>query len=259
MTASHDAVTQTPVFSPAMPPADGPFRTSASPAPTLAPDASGWASTATAIHAVRRMPAQVLLRIEVVNVGSIVIDPRVDGYSGIPADELPVAPAAVYVETHPVESAPPVLGPLGDLDAVLWHIGELSFGDERATWLWPTDRYRLVRWPRITRLAVELDTIKMFAALGAAMITVEELADAADVPLARAQRTVNALSLMGLLTTATAAPPAPRADAPRVDAAHASEPSPDRRTAPGPALARHSGEKHSSHGLFSRLRKSLGL
>ena len=258
MTAAHDTVASPPDLGPMMTAASAPPRASAAPSPSLAPQLSGWASAATAIHAVRRMPDPVVLRIDVVGVGPIVIDPRVDGYSGIPPADLPATPAAVRIATHPAETTPPVLGPLGDLDAALWHIGELAFGDERATWLWPADRYGLIRWPRITRLAVELDAIKMFAALGAAMITVDELAAAAEVPLSRAQRTINALSLMGLLTTATAAPPAPRRDATLVDPATASEP-PHQRTSSKPAAARHAHEKRTAHGLFSRLRKSLGM
>lgn len=224
-------------------------------APTPAPAAGGWASTAMAIHAVRRMPSPVLLRIDVVGAGSLLIDPRIDGYTGLAAESLPIHPTAVHVETHPIaQAAPPSTAPRGDLDAVLWHIGEHAFGEERATWLWEGDRYRLTRWPRVTRLTVDLDSIKMFAALGAASITVEELSVAADVTREQAQRTINALSLMGIVTSKTAAPPTPRAE-PQPSAGAPEIGGSTRATAQG----RHSAEPSSTNGLFSRLRRKLGL
>ena len=185
-----------------------------------------------AIHAVRRMPTPVLLRIDVVGVGSIMIDPRQEGYAGVAADVLPVHPSAVRVETHPAEALPTADEAPHDLDAALWFIGANAFDTARASWLWPGDRYRLTRWPRVTRLDIDIEMLKMFAALGTTMISVEELAEAAEVPVAQAQRAINALSLMGLLESSSAAPP------------------------PAPPRA---SRRPEAHGLFGRLRRSLGF
>ena len=201
-----------------------------------APQAGGWASAAMAIHAIRRMPTPVLLRVDIVGVGTIHLDPRTEGYVGVAAELLPEHPIAVSVETHPVDNAASASDTFdGDLDAVLWFIGEHAFGDERASWLWPGDRYQLTRWPRVTLLALDIDAIKMFAALGAAAITLDELVGAAEVSRERAQRALNALSLMGLLESSTAAPTPP----------------------PPPATA--PTNPPAASGLFARLRRSLGL
>ena len=198
-----------------------------------APDPGGWASAAMAIHAIRRMPTPVLLRIDVVGVGSIMIDPRREGYTGLPVELLPARPSVVRVETHPADaSTAPPDQPQQDLEAVLWFIGINAFDGERASWLWPGDRYHLTRWPRVTRIAIEADTLTMFAALGSTTVTADELADVAEAPLEHAQRTINALSLMGLLDASSTTPP------------------------PVPPRA---AQRAEVRGLFGRLRESLGF
>lgn len=206
------------------------------PAPPVEPAIAGWASAATAIHAVRRMPVPVLLRIDVVGTGSLLIDPRTTTYGGgLPVDALPREPAAVHIETRPVDAGTAGFDtPTGDLDALLWSIGERSFGDRPASWLWANDRYRLVRWPGITQIRIGLDDIRIFAALAATHLAVPELAAAANVELGQAQRVVNALSLMGYLETSSSAPPP---------------------TPRSPATA----EETAARGLFGRLRRRLGI
>jgi len=213
--------------------------TAASQVPAVGPDSapgmSGWASAASAIYAVRRMPTPVLLRIDVVGTGSVLLDPRVAGYGGgVPIESLPAEPTAIRVETHPVDGAESeVTEDQAEFDGLMWFIGQHAFGDARATWLWPNDRYKITRWPGVTRIALGLDEIRLFAALATTHLSLEELAAAASVDERHAQRALNALSLMGVLETSSSAPPpTPRA----------------------PETARG-----ATRGLFGRLRARLGI
>jgi len=182
-----------------------------------------------AIHSVRRMPSPVLLRLDIVGFGPITIDPRSGTYLGVEVAALPAMPDALSIETHPAPAAPAETGSGNALDGLLWFIGTHAFGSERATWLWPGDRYRLVRWPRLVAIPDAHDEVPVLAALGAAALNAAELAEAADITPERAQRTINALSLMGLLESESAAPP----------------------PTPRPPTA-------ATGGLFGRLRKRLG-
>ena len=198
--------------------------------PSDAPHAEGWGAAAMAIHAIRRMPVPVLLRIDLIGTGAITIDPRVPGYGGgLQIIQLADHPRAVVVETHAATEAPTTQ--TGDLEGLLWFIGERAFGEQPATWLWPGDRFRLTRWPSVAQIAIGLDEIRIFAALGAAHLNAAELANAAQVAPGKAQRAINALSLMGLLDNASSAPPP--------------TPMPPRST--------------PASGLFGRLRQRLGL
>jgi hypothetical protein len=85
------------------------------------------------------------------------------------------------------------------LHTLLWHIGLNSFPGELAWWLQRDDRYRLVRWPNFTTLAHTPDHVRMTSLLGYASLTVDELAEQANVAPAEARRLVTAFSLMRIL------------------------------------------------------------
>jgi hypothetical protein len=196
----------------------------------------GWTSAAIAVHSILQIPQPMFLRLEPAGFGPITIDFRHHAFEwGTSLQEFPDEPATVFVETEPTtHDEPPLFAlPGADLDTLLWVMGLHSFQDDRAFWLRPGDHYRLTRWPDLTSLDHTMDQMRMIAMLGNITLSVEQLAVAADVPLAHAQRLVNALSLMGVLESAVEA----------------------RAAANAQAVPPASGHR----GLFSRLREKLGL
>ena len=195
----------------------------------------GWTSAAIAVHSILQIPIPMFLRLEPAGFGPITIDFRHHAFEwGTRLEDFPDEPATVLVETEPTTATePPIFAlPGQDLDTLLWVMGLHSFQDDRAFWLRPGDRYRLTRWPDLTSLDHTIDQMRMVAMLGNISLSVEQLAEAADVELAVAQRLVNALSLMGVVESAIETHARP------VD------------EAPTPVPAR---------GLFSRLRAKLGF
>lgn len=198
--------------------------------PQSLPTVIGWASAATAIHSVRRIPTPVLLRLDVVGHGSIAVDFRHHAFHWeTPLERFPEDPGAVLVETHPTtaDAPAPFDLPGRDLDGLLWLVGQHAFRDRAASWLWGDDRYRLTRWPNLAELPISLEQVRMTAMLGNVAATPAELADAVGVPVGEAQRLINAYSLMGILRSAPA------------EAAPVAQPTPVR-------------------GLLGRLRQRLG-
>lgn len=196
----------------------------------------GWTSAAIAVHSILQIPQPMFLRLEPAGFGPITIDFRHHAFEwGTSLADFPDEPATVLVETEPTtHDEPPLFAlPGADLDTLLWVMGLHSFQDARAFWLRPGDHFRLTRWPDLTGLDHSIDQMRMIAMLGNIALSVEQLAVAADVELAHAQRLVNALSLMGVLESSVEA----RAAANAVVVPRAS----------------------SHRSLFSRLREKLGL
>jgi len=197
---------------------------------------AGWTSAAIAVHSILQIPVPMFLRLQPEGYGPIIIDFRHHAFAwGTSLSSFPSNPATVYVETEPTtyEEPPLFLLPGTDLDRLLWVMGIHSFQDERAFWLRPNDSFRLLRWPDLAGLEHTVDQMQMIALLGNVALTVDELAATAGVPVAQAQRLVNALSLMGVLESAVES---------RI-AAHAQ---------PAAATSTH-------RSLFSRLREKLGI
>lgn len=177
------------------------------------PSTDGWSGAAMAIHAVRRMSTPVLLRIDVVGAGTIAIDPRRHAYSGdLDLARLPEHPTAVVVETHPADHGDAgVDGPGRDLDGLLWRIGTVAFDDRPASWRWPGDRYRMLRWPNLGEIGAGPDDLRALAMLATTAATPEEVAAATGADRGRVERIVNALGLIGIVDSGSAAPPQPSA------------------------------------------------
>lgn len=182
-----------------------------------APVTAGWAGAAMAIHAVQRRADSMYLRLDVSGHGLLSIDFRHHAFEwGTPLELVPEDPATVLVETHPTFPGAPALFALPgrDLDPLLWLIGRAAFGEDPAPWLESGRRYRIVRWPSLSELPITLDQVRMTSMLGNGFATAEELARAAGVTEAEAQRTMNAYALLGILRAAPEAPPAEPAAAP---------------------------------------------
>jgi hypothetical protein len=205
------------------------------PAATVSfPVTVGWTHAAMAVSSVLSVKTPMNLRMNIEMHGPLLIDFRHHAFSwSTPLEIFPVDAVHTGIETVPTTAeAPPYFElPGQDLDGLLWEMGLNSFGGAPAFWLGPDERYRLTRWPNLTRHSHNMSHVRMIAALGNAYVSTAELAAFAGVGQSDAQRLINALSLMQILSRSAAAP------APAV--------------APPTAAAKR-------RSLFDRLRKRLG-
>ena len=163
----------------------------------------GWTGVATAMHSILQISTPMFLRLGVAGYQPILIDFRHHSFEcDTSLALLPSEPSSVSFDSEPAWTFGPSLFPLPgrSLDQLLWSIGLLSFRDLPASWLNDTDRYRLTRWPNFPQLEFTAEQMTLTAVLASRALTAFELADAARSSLGEAQRVVNALSLMGVLT-----------------------------------------------------------
>lgn len=194
--------------------------------------AGTWAEVASAVRAALVQNAPVVLTVPVGPRDMLQIDvPRQSYEWATPLDQFPVGATGLTVASHPAADPSPGLG---NLEGLLWTLGNNAFHGTRASWLDEAHRVRLARWPNLPKHMHSMKQMYMLAVLGNAYFTAAELAAAAKATEAEAHDLINALSLMRLLKYSTEAPafivPAPVADA-----------------APQP-----------SQGLFARLLARLG-
>jgi hypothetical protein len=204
------------------------------PAPVSSPVTVGWTEAAMAVMSVGSLNTPMHLTMHIEMHGPLLIDFRHHAFSwSTPLHLFPVDAVHTRLETVPTTpDAPPHFElPGQNLDELLWEMGIHSFGGAPAYWLSPDERYKLTRWPNLTQHSHTLSQVRMIAVLGNGYASAAELAAFAGVDLSEAQRLINALSLMRILTRSAAAP-APVLVAPTAAA------------------------KRSS--LFDRLRKRLG-
>ncbi|MEO8261635.1 MAG: hypothetical protein ABI566_03610 [Pseudolysinimonas sp.] len=204
------------------------------PEPGAYPVTVGWTEAAVAVKSILSLKTPVHLKMNVEMHGPLLVDFGHHAFSwSTPLELFPVDAVHTGLETIPTTvDAPPYFElPGQNLDGLLWEMGVNSFGGAAAFWLSADERYHLTRWPNLTHHKHNLSQVRMIAALGNGYASATELAAFAGVDISEAQRLVNALSLMGILSRSASAP-APVAVAPTVAA--------QRRS------------------LFSRLRKRLG-
>lgn len=166
-------------------------------------DGRGWTDAAIAICSVMQIPSPMLLRLSAEAFEPIYIDFRYRAFQWVtPMTEFPVDPNRVFVETEAApEGSPPLFDlPGQNLDQLLWAIGSNSFPGATASWLMPGETYRLKRWPNLTELDLDADEVRMVSLLGNAYFTARTLAEAAGTQQHAAQRMINALSLVGILS-----------------------------------------------------------
>jgi len=204
------------------------------PAPGEFPVTVGWTQAAMAARSVLALNTPLNLRMIIESHEPLLIDFRHHAFSwSTPLEDFPVDAVHTHLETVPTSpDAPPFFElPGQDLDGLLWEMGINAFGGEPAFWLSPGERYRLTRWPNLTQHSHNLRQVQMIAVLGNAYASTAELAAYAGVEVSEAQRLINALSLMRILTRSAEAPAA--------------------TMAPQTAAAKRGS-------LFARLRKRLG-
>jgi hypothetical protein len=160
----------------------------------------GWTRVAMALRPMWDAPDEVL-RVEVPGHEPLLVDVSADAYWwSTPTADMPVEPGDVRVGRESRSDDAVITGTPGtELHTLLWHIGLNSFPGELAWWLQRDDRYRLVRWPNFTTLVHTPDHVRMTSLLGYASLTVDELAEQANVAPAEARRLVTAFSLMRIL------------------------------------------------------------
>lgn len=203
-------------------------------APMSFPVTVGWTQAAMAVNSVLSLKTPVHLRMNIEMHGPLLIDFRHHAFTWTtPLQLFPVDAVHTGLESVPTSADAPPYFPLPgqDLDGLLWEMGIHSFGGAPAFWLTADERYRLIRWPNLTQHSHTMSHVRMIAALGNGYASAAELAAFAGVDLSEAQRLINALSLMQILSRSSAAP------APAV-------------AAPTAAAAKKT--------LFARLRKRLG-
>ncbi|HEX4058844.1 MAG TPA: hypothetical protein VHX87_11075 [Galbitalea sp.] len=194
----------------------------------------GWTHAAIAVNSALRLNTQVNLKMLIEMHGPLLIDFRHHAFSwSTPLEIFPVDAVHTGIETEPTgPNAPPYFElPGQDLDDLLWEMGINSFGGARAYWLPAGERYRLTRWPNLTRHRHNIQQMQMMAVLGNTFVSTSELAKLAGTEESEAQRLINALSLMRILTRTSEAPAA--------------------EVVPQTAAAKR-------QSLFGRLRKRLG-
>jgi hypothetical protein len=176
----------------------------------------GWTQAAMAVYSVLRLNTPVNLRMIIEMHSDLLIDFRHHAFSwSTPLELFPVDAVHTRLETEPTGvDAPPFFElPGQDLDGLLWEMGINSFGGAPAYWLPPSERYKLTRWPNLTQHSHNLGQMRMLAVLGNTYASTAELAKLAGVEEHEAQRLINALSLMRILSRsaeASAAAPAPQ-------------------------------------------------
>jgi len=171
----------------------------------------GWTQAAMAVYSVLRLNTPVNLKMLIEMHGALLIDFRHHAFSwSTPLEQFPVDAVHTRLETEPTSAdAPPYFElPGHDLDGLLWEMGINSFGGAAAYWLPPDERYKLTRWPNLTRHTHNLRQMKMMAVLGNTYASTAELAALAGVEEPEAQRLINALSLMRILSRSSVAPAA---------------------------------------------------
>lgn len=183
---------------------------SRTPAPSF-PRMVGWSHAAIAVDSVLRFATPLLLRFDFESQGPLIIDFRYHAFTwSTPLDEFPVDAVQIGLATEPLDpqGAPVLDESAQNLDGLLWLMGINAFDGAPAFWLTPDGRYKLTRWPNLTKHSHTMRQMHMMAMLGNTYANASELAAQAGVEEPEAQRLINALSLMRVLkhSVETAAP-----------------------------------------------------
>lgn len=163
--------------------------------------ARGWARLAMVLQGLHRT-AHAIIVVDMADGGNLAIDwGRKDYWWNGAPEVFPADPTIASIRMMRGDGAQlPFLreSPL-PLEPLLWNVGIAAFPTSQAWWFSDDSRYRAIRWPNYTVLDHDPDQVRMTALLGNAALTPGELALAAHVEPAAAQRLLNALGLLGLV------------------------------------------------------------
>lgn len=166
------------------------------------PVSVGWTQAAVAVNSILQLKLPMLLKMEIEGHDPLLVDFRYHAFSWTtPLEKFPVDAVHTGLQTQPTDlDAPPLFElPGSNLDGLLWEIGINSFGGAPATWLPPGGRFKLNRWPNLTKHSHSIRQMHMMAMLGNTHVSPDELATFAGVDVSEAQRLINALSLMRIV------------------------------------------------------------
>ena len=181
------------------------------PQPGRFPVSVGWTQATIAVSSVMVLKTPTNLKMSIEMHGPLLIDFAHHAFSwSTPLENFPIDAVHTGLETIPAgEGTPPLFDlPGKDLDGLLWQMGINSFDGGPAFWLSPGERYRLTRWPNLTQHSHNMSQVRMIAVLGNAYVSTSELAKYSGVEEMEAQRLINALSLMRILSRSAEAPAA---------------------------------------------------
>ena len=188
------APTQTPT------PAAQPASSVVTPAPG---GATGWEEVATQIKTLMEFPNSSVLHIAIEGQTILIIDPMYKAYTwNVPLNDFPtVIGRSTYEVVKVAAGDPPALQGAGsDLAPLLWLIGINAYSGEPAPWLRKNERYKLMRWPNLTEFNLSLDQIYITSMLGNTPASIDELVLSSGSDEKEVINTINALSLMGILS-----------------------------------------------------------
>ncbi|MEV8252540.1 DUF2510 domain-containing protein [Rhodoglobus sp. NPDC076762] len=167
----------------------------------IALTAETWNKLNRAITDAVNSPTAPLVELRFSDAPTLVIDPRGCAYWWAESlDHLATSTADGDVETVP--------RPLGitqneagrDWEPLVWLIGTHAQPESFDPLSLSGARFKLRRWPNLTTLSHTTEQMGMTAMLGAAYLTVTELASLAKVDVDDARRLISTFELMGLLT-----------------------------------------------------------
>lgn len=164
---------------------------------------TGWERIATEIKTLMEFPNKSVMHVHIDGHDKLIIDPMYKAYSwGTDKANFPTAIGGSHTELIKVDAGdPPALNGTGeDITALFWLIGSNAFNGEMAPWLRSNERYKLMRWPNLTEFDLSLDQIYITSVLGSTPSSIDELVLSSGGDRAEVVNTINALSLMGILS-----------------------------------------------------------
>lgn len=165
---------------------------------------SGWETIATNIKGLIEFPSNSVLHVAIEGQTVLIIDPQYKAYSwNVPLHDFPKTIGVASSEIIKVgDNDPAALQGMGNvLEPLLWLIGSNAYGGVPAPWLKKNERYKLVRWPNLTDFDLSLDQIYLTSVLGNTPASIDELVLSSGASESEVVNTINALSLMGILST----------------------------------------------------------
>lgn len=165
---------------------------------------SGWDNVVAAVRLAKKKRQELLLTLTADNMTPIWLDLRTNRYfSETSLDDLPDETVNPKLYARLIDSKKPLFPWVSwrSIDAALWAIGGKAFHGKGARWLVRGDRYSLVRWPNLTQIPYDSDELNAISMLANGLLTVDELALIAHIPVEESQQLISTLSFMGVLSS----------------------------------------------------------
>jgi hypothetical protein len=180
-------------------------------APSRANSVSGlidsWETVASAIIELRASNEEVVLAITGDNFFQILYDfDKNRAFTKADIKRLPPAPVNLQLMLEPIESVDSPEAPLQwqAPEPLLWQIGSNAFEDGVAPWLGAGEAYTLSKWLDVTSVSATPQELQVISILVSNLLSIEQLAKAANVSVEVSAETISKLSLLDHLRVAPA-------------------------------------------------------